>query len=280
MSNIRVLCLHGMGANAQIFRQQTAAFRSLLPPTYQFTFLDGIEACTPPADLAGFHSGPYLCWYRSPTVSKVARAQDHILSFIKNNGPFDVVMGFSQGASLAASLIIHDQIENPGQPSLFKAAIFLCAPLPFSRCLTQGIDTRKSFGLALLDVVDGRPTEIPTHLIPKDAYFLQADEQADCSEEFCKLHASCSISKPNISSGVYYQMFHSTVDGVKINIPTTHVYGRSDPWKPHSMDLIDLCSREKALIYQHDGGHEIPRDEGEGICDIIESTVIRSLISV
>ena len=65
-------------------------------------------------------------------------------------------------------------------------------------------------------------------------------------------------------------MYHPSVDSVRIKIQTVHVYGRHDKWWLHSKDLVKLCSKESATVFEHDGGHEIPRSASEDICDAIE----------
>lgn len=47
--------------------------------------------------------------------------------------------------------------------------------------------------------------------------------------------------------------------GLKIDIPTVHVYGIKDPRYPASIHLAYLSNEEKRLVYDHSGGHEIPR---------------------
>ena len=73
-----------------------AAFRSLLPSHYDFVFIDGQGTCDPAPGVADVYSGPYLCWYSTPTTSKVAAAHQTISSVVEKQGPFDAVMGFSQ----------------------------------------------------------------------------------------------------------------------------------------------------------------------------------------
>lgn len=75
----------------------TASFRALLPLHYKFTFVDGDDFCDPLPGVADVYSGPYRCWYRTPTAAKVAAAHKRVLSFVEGrDGGFDVVMGFSQ----------------------------------------------------------------------------------------------------------------------------------------------------------------------------------------
>ncbi|PNY23064.1 Uncharacterized protein TCAP_06990 [Tolypocladium capitatum] len=92
----RILCLHGMGINSQIFAQQTAPFRSLLPADYEFIFVDGQITCLPAPGIASIYPGPYLCWYRTPTTKSITKAHHLVRSIMAEKGPFDGVMGFSQ----------------------------------------------------------------------------------------------------------------------------------------------------------------------------------------
>ncbi|KAK0636630.1 serine hydrolase FSH [Bombardia bombarda] len=275
MAKVRILCLHGMGTNSKIFQEQTALLRSMLPSNYIFTFIEAAEPCTPPAEIAQFFPppsySPYLCWYKSPSTLKVALAHQRILAALgagepRTRRPYDVILGFSMGASIAASLLLHHRIDHgPDAPPLVKAAVFFASPLPFARCLEWG-----------------RAADLADELVPKDEYFLQPEVDDDGEEEEevvpCAVHERCRRSRvkgveANPDGRVYYQMFHPSVDEVRIGIPTAHVYGRMDPWRPHSRDLAGLCDGRTARVFEHDGGHEIPGHVVEEICDVIESTV-------
>lgn len=77
--------------------------------------------------------GPFYNHYTrgsSPGPS-VLEAFDHTKRFIAEEGPFDAVIGFSQGAALAASLLIHQSKTYPAEPSLFRAAVFICGAAPW-----------------------------------------------------------------------------------------------------------------------------------------------------
>lgn len=67
----------------------------------------------------------------------------------------------------------------------------------------------------------------------------------------------------------FYNMFHATADSARIFIPTAHIYGLRDAWRPHSLDLATLCAGP-VVTFQHDGGHEVPREASEMICDAVE----------
>jgi hypothetical protein len=70
-------------------------------------------------------------------------------------------------------------------------------------------------------------------------------------------------------------MFYQGVDAARISIPTAHVYGQKDIWRLHSIELLELCDCESAVAFEHDGGHEIPKENIEDICDAIESVVAK-----
>lgn len=83
-------------------------------------------------DLPDFVKGPFFCWYEGLSSPQCQEAHDLILETIEDEGPFDGVVGFSQGASLALSILLHDEINRPGQPPRFKFGVFLCSNLVIS----------------------------------------------------------------------------------------------------------------------------------------------------
>jgi hypothetical protein len=167
-----------------------------------------------------------------------------------------------------------------------KAAIFICSPLPFARTLDHGLDCRKHFNVPhseALPII--RPTQVPQHLIP-DAYFLRnySSGESEAKERGHLPRTDSGISlaedfseKPDPRAcGPYYNMFHPSCDSVRLDLPTAHVYGASDSWKGHSLDLLKLCANARG--FQHDGRHEIPQYASEEICDLIEDLTMRANI--
>ncbi|KAJ5714329.1 uncharacterized protein N7483_011510 [Penicillium malachiteum] len=246
---IRILSLHGMGTNARIFAAQTAQFRSLLARNYEFVFVDGMIECDPAPEVSNSFEGPYLSWYHSPSTAAVAVAHEAVYKAIDEQGPFDAVLGFSQGAAVAASLLVHAQIMDQKPP--FQAAIFIGSPLPFSLSVNYGIDTRTYFGIAASSPSrPGALMQIPDYLVTDPAY-LKGDKG---------------------NKEVFYQMFHATVDPYRIGIPTAHVYGLQDQWYRHSMDVVQLCDR--VTVVEHGDGHGVPGEYSEEFADAVETVMI------
>ncbi|KIA75493.1 hypothetical protein HK57_00042 [Aspergillus ustus] len=77
-------------------------------------------------------SGPFYNWYDGLSSSQVREAHELVTDVIEDEGPFDGVIGFSQGASLAISMLYHHEICHPNRPPPFRFAIFFCAVLSIS----------------------------------------------------------------------------------------------------------------------------------------------------
>lgn len=158
---------------------------------------------------------------------------------------------------MAASLLLHQELDQQ-EPPIFKAAIFIASPVPFSYKTNVGIDARKYFGISETPRNDhNRPTSIPAHLVTDAAY----------------LRNPAQLGEPGPFEDVRYQMFHPTTDAVRIRVATGHVYGTRDKWFHHSKDLERLCREDMRTVFQHDGGHEVPRAYTEEICDLIETVL-------
>ncbi|TGO59557.1 hypothetical protein BCON_0043g00150 [Botryotinia convoluta] len=141
---MRFLCLHGLGTNSDVLKAQTerldlkytemhdtAALRYHLrnEDEHEYDFVNG-SLLWPPApgiqEVFGSHVDCYSYFDgKDPSAASILEAVTDLANYIASNGPFDAVIGFSQGAVLAATLII-----GADEP-LFKCAIFLCGGLPF-----------------------------------------------------------------------------------------------------------------------------------------------------
>jgi len=111
------------------------------------------------AGVEGLFEPPFTCWFTYDRDS-VAQSHELILSVVEDEGPFDGIIGFSQGAAIAASIIIHHAQTHPLEPqySLFKCAIFLCGGLPPNYEGTR----------LLSPELDGQVIKIPTaHIMGK-----------------------------------------------------------------------------------------------------------------
>ncbi|KAJ5571357.1 hypothetical protein N7535_005017 [Penicillium sp. DV-2018c] len=132
---MRFLCLHGGGTNGEIFEIQIGGLRQQLEKHgHKFKFMNGKIPAKVEEELEGIVDGPFYNHYNrgpNPPGASILEAIEHTKRFITAQGPFDAALGFSQGAALAASLLIHHSRTRPAEPPLFKVAVFICGAMPW-----------------------------------------------------------------------------------------------------------------------------------------------------
>ena len=189
-----------------------------------------------------FFSGPYYCYYELPTPDQVAAAFDLIWDTIAEEGPFDGIVGFSQGAALASSFLLSDvRSKSPQNP--FKCAIFFCASMPFdlsSRPFTVASDGTSYYA----DNGEAMENFDVTQCIPEAAdsagYFGTYDETT------LFLHR--------------YTSPYANPEKARIIIPTTHIVGMADDYYKQGLALRDICNSNNRQFMEHRAGHDIPKD--------------------
>ncbi|CAK3786716.1 Hypothetical predicted protein [Lecanosticta acicola] len=251
MSGLRVLC-----SPAQVPAQKSGrykAFRNLLPSTWRYQFYDGGEPCELADGIKEVYPGPYFCLYDIPSFENVQAAHDLVYEIIEDDGPFDAVMGYSQGASLLASILLHHQAENPYGPPLFRFAVFMNAFLPYSKNSDFGIDV----GHMWFEDSGGKV------FTPTDDDTVKGIERyGDYMEEGHNFRT------------LPIRRFNPSLHKDKINIPTAHLYGAKDAHRPQSLRLIEMCDEKQVATFEHCGRHEVPRTpkQAEGMATAIKKT--------
>lgn len=74
--------------------------------------MDAPHECPPAPGIATIYPPPYLAWHSEYEPRNIRAAHNFLRSIIEEDGPYDGVIGFSQGAALAASLLLCDEIGN------------------------------------------------------------------------------------------------------------------------------------------------------------------------
>ncbi|KAJ5091764.1 hypothetical protein NUU61_006634 [Penicillium alfredii] len=130
-----------------------------------------------------------------PTFSNIRLVVDRLIGILDSDEDIAGVIGYSEGAEMAASLILEEQRRHKesGREPRLKCAVLMCGWPP-------------------MDPVTGQ-------VVLADEHF---------GEEI-------------------------------INIPTCHVIGAADPFLDASMALYNLCDPDSAELFDHGGGHVIPR---------------------
>ncbi|KAL4936565.1 serine hydrolase FSH [Aspergillus oleicola] len=245
---MRFLCLHGRGTNSNIFEVQLAALRSRLSSQHSFDFIDAEYDCRAAPGIREFYSSPYLCWYERGSPEEVRSAHRYLVSVIEEDGPYDGVVGFSEGAALAASVLLSSE-SSSSQPH-FKIAILFNSVVPFVPC--------EQMGQPLSDVVEGHKDSYLDILLANAAEATAQEQMMWLSQVHC----------------------FSPKEQFKISIPTIHVIGARDSFKESSQGVVDLCRSNLAQVLFHEGGHELPQDDStlDRCAELIETVAIIAVV--
>ena len=212
----RILCLHGGGVNADVFRAQARALIRHLPD-FRLVFADGPFFCDAGPGIVPVYEdcGPFRRWLRwlpdHPEVDDDTAIEEIMYSINsckkddEGTGAWVGIIGFSQGAKLAASLLYDQQIrfEKEGKA-----------------------DTDYKFGVLLA----GRGPLI----------------------SFCDYSRNEACVRPGAMSEVINYVNKS---GHVLRIPTLHVHGLADKGLHlHQLLLEQYMDPKMATLIQWDGG--------------------------
>ena len=129
-----------------------------------------------------------------PGFKNAGPALDALIELLDREGDLDGVIGYSEGARIAGSLVLEEELRQrkTGRTPRIKCAVFLAGWQPVS----------PKFGEVFADETE-----------------------------------------------------------VRINIPTCHVVGSSDPFVYGSLCLYNLCDQDCADLFDDGAGHVLPREK-------------------
>ncbi|KAJ6785403.1 hypothetical protein PWT90_05779 [Aphanocladium album] len=223
----RILCLHGGGTNAGIFKIQCRGIAEQLKDEYRLVY---VEAPFPseagPDVIAVFHqSGPFKRWLRfgpsHPEIAPqaaVARLDQAIEAAMADDdelggcGAWTALLGFSQGAKLCASLLYRQQNRVADAAGRLPSPLF-------------------RFGV----LIAGRGP--PVSLEPERA----ANETLPSAADF-------SSMKEKEPRGKHM-----------LTMPTIHMHGLKDPGlEEHRKLYSEYCDPDTRSLLVWDAGHRLP----------------------
>lgn len=227
----RILCLHGGGTNARIFRVQCRGLIAQLKSDFRLVFAQAPFASQAGPDVMSVYSqwGPFKRWLRWRPEHPEIRSEDAVREIdeaLDNamrqddeagaTGEWVALLGFSQGAKICASLLYRQQVrvERMGRYS-------------------PGLSFR--FGILLA----GRAP-----LISLEADVTLSPALPDASE----ITDVDWNNKPALN-----------MQGHCLSIPTIHVHGTRDQGlKLHQQLFEDFCEFGRRRLIQWDGDHRVP----------------------
>ncbi|KAF2766320.1 hypothetical protein EJ03DRAFT_180168 [Teratosphaeria nubilosa] len=140
----RILCLHGGGVNSEVFRMQARSLIRALPD-FRLVFADGPFFCDPGPGIVPVYQdyGPFRRWLRwlpehlpiddDSAIEEMFYSINTTKKEDEGTGPWVGMIGFSQGAKLASSLLYEQQIrvEKEGKADTdYKFAVMLAGRSP------------------------------------------------------------------------------------------------------------------------------------------------------
>lgn len=210
----------------------------------------------PAPEVEKYHPGPFLAWHRRHFTKDIEGAHEYVRAIIDEDGPYDGVIGFSQGGALAASLILTHQLRQFEHPKPFNFAIFISSVLPVTPSEEIGIDAT--------GYVVGYERSYPG--------FFGLSEQ--------ELEQKVSSTAAHLFAPMDTTTGNESLLASKIDIPTLHILGSKDEFHSFGRHVVDLCEQRKSHVLVHDHGHEVPRLESfiDKATGLIESVIELSKI--
>ncbi|KAL6492784.1 hypothetical protein OROGR_032543 [Orobanche gracilis] len=106
---LRLLCLHGFRTSGEIIKKQvTGKWPKSVLEKLDLVFVDAPFPCQGKSDVEGIFDPPYYEWFQFNKEFTEYQNFEECLAYIENcmikNGPFDGLLGFSQGAIISAAL--------------------------------------------------------------------------------------------------------------------------------------------------------------------------------
>ncbi|XP_010025403.2 esterase AGAP003155 [Eucalyptus grandis] len=104
----RILCLHGFRMSAKILETQIHKWPESVLEKLDLVYLNAPYPSMGKSGVEGIFDPPYFEWFQAnqdfTEFENFEECIDFIEDFMVKNGPFDGLLGFSQGAVLAAAL--------------------------------------------------------------------------------------------------------------------------------------------------------------------------------
>ncbi|KAI3336246.1 serine hydrolase FSH [Ustulina deusta] len=253
---MKILCLHGRNQSGQFFQTQLDAVIRVVESAeakVSFDFANApIQCARPSSDGRAVYK-----FFDASILTEICMAREWLTRKLTADGPYDGVIGFSQGATLVSSYLLYHQWYGYEDSTPFKFAMFI------------------SGGLSLAVLKDlGVPVPIAAERLVEET---ELRRQADLGPLLP--HVSSARQAIFNSDDCFGLNLNRVPRELKIRIPTIHIWGMDDPGFPTSIHLAGLCDPYIRKIYTHSGPHEVPQGTedtqqlGQGLLWCMQRTI-------
>lgn len=191
-----------------------------------------------------------------PGVESIKKSVAWLQNYIDKHGPFDCVCCFSKSSSIVVALLLYHAREvanGSTKPLPFKSAVFINGNLECSVLEDLGLPVTqeaKNIERKVEDMVKSKVdamSNLASSLVKPQGLWDDTSQL---------LHDPDELPEPSDCFGLDFTSFPP--DSF-ISIPTVHMYGAKDPIFTSSIQLAYLCDPNKRVMYDHQGGHDVPR---------------------
>jgi len=235
----RILCLHGGGVNAAIFKLQSRSLVRHLQHSFRLVWADGPFYCDPHPDIIQVYGSyaPFRRWLRwlpehaeigaESCIEEVGYALKSAMEDDDREGATGEwvgLMGFSQGAKLSASILLEQQARE---------------------------DKAQMGGTRVGDSWIGIPG------VSWRFSILLAGRAPLSNFNPAIMKSKALVSTADISEG--FQFCEAVDDDVILRKSTLHVHGTADPGLHlHQRLLQEYCEDGTTTLLEWDGAHRVP----------------------
>jgi hypothetical protein len=300
------------------FAQETDKSQLVVPlfsqisPDHTFDFIDAQFEGPAALGISDVFPGPYFVWHQKYDPQSVEKVHGYLQSVIEEDGPYDGIIGFSEGAALAASFLLSreyratlgDVVED--LESEFKVAIFFNSVKPYSPSEEIGSGAAETFQQelrrhslflkgqsaerrksSLSQVEIDALAERRQRVLTQRRESVIAWKNNDMPGRKASITSNADDEQDEKTQGQVWNSLFSPVfcfdpDSFpcKVQIPTLNVIGANDQFQDYSKELTKLCDQEQMEIVMLDIGHEIPRsgDELDKVAELFEMVVMMASI--
>lgn len=169
---LRVLCLHGFRTNGDIMETQMGKWDRRVLDLLDMVFPDAPYPAEGKSDVEGIFPPPYYEWFqfrRTEThveYCNLEECTEYISELVAKHGPFDGLIGFSQGAFLSAALA---SLQEKGH------VLASSPPLRFTIIISGGVLSNSE---QYLKDCYSKPIKCPSvHLIGEKDFLKPSNEE-------------------------------------------------------------------------------------------------------
>jgi hypothetical protein len=220
-----------------------------------------------------FSKLPLYTYYNPLDPHSILQTESELLQIIKDEGPFDGVLAYSGGASLAAQLIIKDMQDHPFKlphERPFRFAIFIngASPLHVFKCTDAELNAGPDEDVEVSSLVqEATSIFLRPSAVRKKGQFAEED-QPDVNR---MLYLLATLKEKRLADGTRFltdgehglTRYNAAGSRILIDIPTLHVRSPIEDDRHHGLHLMEMCEPTTRKEFHHMYGHDFPRGRAE-----------------